>query len=87
MKVIDGLMLREVAGNWVVIPTGSQVIEMGGIISLSESGAFLWKLLKEEKSKEELVKAFLEEYDVSEATARKDVEEFIEELSHKKLVI
>ena len=86
MKVIDGLMLREVAGNWVVIPTGSQVVEMGGILSLSESGAFLWKLLQADNTEEDLVKAFLEEYEVDDETARKDVAEFLSELTYKKLV-
>lgn len=88
MKIKDGFMLREVAGEWVVIPLGERVIEFSGIMSLSESGAFLWKKMEgTDVSEDHLVKLLLNEYDVDEATARVDVNEFIKTISSRQLVV
>lgn len=86
MKIKDGFMLREIADTWVVIPIGERVVEFNAIISLSESGADLWKILKDDADETELVKALMSEYIVDEATASKDVKEFIQEMSNKGLL-
>lgn len=87
MKIKDGFMLREVAGQWVVIPLGERVVEFNGIMALSESGAFLWSELEKEAEEEGLVKAILKEYDIDEETANVDVCEFIAKLNEMKLIV
>jgi len=86
MKIKDGFMLREVAEQWVVIPLGERVVEFNGLISLNESGAFLWRLLQQEASEEDLVQALLAEYDIDEDAARADVREFIRDISQRSLL-
>lgn len=86
MKIKDGFMLREIVDTWVVIPIGERVVEFNAIISLSESGANLWEILKYGADETELVKALMSEYIVDEATASKDVKEFIQEMSNKGLL-
>ena len=79
MKLKEGFILREVAGSCVVLPTGADV-DLNGIISLNETGKFLWQRLERETSADELVRALLEEYDVEETVARGSVERFIQKL-------
>ncbi len=86
MKVKKGLMLREIAKQWVVVPLGSRVVELNGIITLNESGAFLWRLLEKGAEADELMTALVGEYDVDEATAVRDVERFLEIIQQKSLV-
>lgn len=86
MKIKNGFMVREIAGQWIVVPIGSRVVEFNGIMTLSESGAVLWKLLAKGTEIDELVSAILAEYDIDEKTARADVESFVEVLAQKKLI-
>lgn len=87
LKIKDGFMLREVAGQWVVVPLGERVVEFNGIMTLSESGALLWKALESDVLEEELTQAIIKEYDIDQQTAETDVREFISELKKKGLII
>lgn len=77
MKIIDGFVLKNIADTNVVVPLGTNNVSFNSIISLNDTGAFLWQLLTEDTDEDALVKAMLAEYDVDEATARADVKEFI----------
>ncbi len=77
MQIKNGFMLREIAGQSVVVPLGSRVVEFNGIMTLSESGAMLWRKLEKNASVDELVDVLLIEYEVDKNTAQKDVEEFV----------
>ena len=79
MKLKDGFIMRQVAGETVVIPSGDQ-LDLNKMITLNGTGAFLWKLLETETTQEKLVEALLGEYDVDARTAAKCVEEFIGKL-------
>ncbi|QCT73149.1 PqqD family protein [Eubacterium maltosivorans] len=77
MKIKNGYILREVAGEAVVVPSGEVSLNFQGIISLNETGALLWKQLEQGCEQKDLVQALLEEYEVDAETAEKDVEEFL----------
>ena len=85
MKIKSGFMLREIAGQWVVVPLGSRVVEFNNIMTLSESGAILWRLLEKGAEENELVLALLAEYDVDDVTARTDVKLFLGSIQEKQL--
>lgn len=87
MKIKQGFILREVAGNYIVVAVGSAVKEFNGVINLNETGAFLWKKLQDGADEEGLVQALLGEYEVEEDLARKDVKAFVEKLQGAKLLI
>ena len=80
MKLKDGFVLRDVAGQTVVIPTGATV-DLNTMITLNETGKFLWQKLEQECQEEDLVKALLETYsDAEEAAAKAHVAAFVEVL-------
>lgn len=80
MKVSKEFVLREIAGDYIIIPTGKTVLEFNGLITVNEVGVSLWKMLQEEATFEELVKGILDEYDVEESVAREDIQEFLDRL-------
>ena len=86
MKIKDGFILREVAGNYIVVAVGEAVKNFNGVINLNETGAFLWKILDKGGDEESLTAALLGEYDVSEEIARADVKAFISKLTEAGLV-
>ena len=86
MKIRNGFMLRKVGGQNVVVAVGAASRDFNGIIKLNETGAFLWELLKSERTTEELTEALLAEYDIDRETASADVEAFAERLSRAELL-
>jgi hypothetical protein len=76
MKIKDGFILRSVAGQTVVLPTGDE-LDLNMMITLNETGTFLWERLQVETDEAALVSALLSEYDVDEATAAKAVAGFV----------
>ena len=80
MKLKEGFILRKVAGQTVVLPSGDE-LDLNMMITLNETGAFLWERLQEETNEDALVAALLGEYDVNEETARKAVQAFVQKLS------
>lgn len=86
MKIKKGYLLREVAGNCVVVPAGKAALDFSGVITLNESGAFLWKLLEKDMTQEELLSAMLDEYEVGPDAARTDIADFLAKLEAAGLV-
>ena len=77
MKINKNFVLREVAGNWVALPIGVSMADFSGMLTLNESGAFLWRCLEEHADEKMLVDALCREYFVDRLQARADVEEFL----------
>lgn len=80
MKVKDNLMVRVIAGSNVVLPLGALSLDFTGMLTLNETGVFLWGLLENETTREELAKALTEEYEVTFDEALADVDAFVKKL-------
>lgn len=80
MKIKNGFILRSIAGSNIVVPVGAASVDFNGMITLNDSGAFLWRELEKGSDIDGLTAALLREYEVDEPTARKCSEEFIEKL-------
>lgn len=85
MKIKEGFLLRQVAGNYVVVPVGDEAVEFNGVVTINESGKFIWDLLQEDIEKEELLAKFIEEYSLSEEEAKEDIRVFIQTLLDNKI--
>lgn len=86
MKIKNNFVLRTVAGQTIVAPIGDAAISFNAMISLNESGTFLWKALETETTEEQLVAALLDEYEVSEDVALADVSAFLNKMREAKLL-
>lgn len=80
MKIKDTFILRNVAGNHVVLPVGASSESFSGMMMLNETGVFLWDVLKKDVTMETLVNALLSEYNVDASEAKADAEAFVETL-------
>lgn len=88
MKLKDQLILREVAGQYVIVPTGKRVQEVTNIVYISASAAYLWDYMKDhEFEKEDLVQRIMEHYTgVTEEKAREDIEKFLKILADNNIL-
>ena len=77
MKKIQEFILREVADEYILIPTGKTTETFNGIISLSETGAFIYEHFEEAPSFDALVDMITKEYDVDRKTAFQHAYQFI----------
>ena len=84
MKIQDGYLLKQVAGNYVVVPVGDLNFE--GLITLNETGAFLWEILEKECHEDDLIQALTNEYDISKDQAKADIQAFLEILRKENLI-
>lgn len=80
MKIDKNFVLREIAGEYIIIPTGRTALEFNGLITVNEVGMELWKMLHEDVTFDDLLNGILEEYDVDENAAREDIQEFLDRL-------
>ena len=79
MKLKDDFILRSIAGQTVVLPSGGD-LDLNMMITLNETGAFLWERMQQETDEAALVAALLAEYDVDEARASAAVTAFVQKL-------
>ncbi|MBP3462723.1 MAG: PqqD family protein [Tyzzerella sp.] len=86
MKIEKEYILREIAGDYIIVPVGAAALEFNGMITVNETGAFLWEKLREGTTREELLHAMLEEYEVSEKEAEADIQEFLQMLQENKIL-
>ncbi len=86
MKIRSGYILRQVMDVYVVMGIGSEAYTPNQIMSVNETGAFLWNLLEKGAEKPELVDSLTKEYDVDAQTAEKDVDSFLAQLREKALI-
>lgn len=87
MKTNSEYMLREIAGESVLIPTGSASQKLNGMIRLTETAAFIWKRVDDSADLEEIITKVRETFDVDEETAKRDVYGFLYELYIRDMVL
>ena len=87
MRIEKEFVLREIAGDYIIIPTGKTVLEFNGLITVNEVGVTLWNMLQEEVTVDQLVQGVLAEYDVEEDVAREDIQEFLDTLAKGGILV
>ncbi|MBR4312848.1 MAG: PqqD family protein [Bacteroidaceae bacterium] len=78
MRINQGLELREMCGEYIVIGTGVENIDFSKVVNLNESAAYLWNEVRNKEFTPEMLAALLlEQYDVDEALAMADATELV----------
>lgn len=86
MEIKKELIKRTIAGETILVPCGKAVYSSNGLFALNELGTFLWDRLPEAADENDLVAAVLEEYEVSEEEARRDILDFLQNLREMDVI-
>ena len=86
MRIRDGFLLRQVAGENVVLPTGAD-LDLNAMITLNDTGRTLWACLEKETDRQALIDALLDEYEVDAPTAAAAVDGFLARLKELNLLV
>lgn len=86
IKIKSGFVVREIAGQSVVVALGEASKAFNGIIKLNETGRVMWDILSQGAEKEDVVSKILSEYDVDRETVEKDVDSFVTTLKENNIL-
>ncbi len=86
MVIKKEMVLRNIAGDYVLVPAGAAVKEYNGLFAINEVGARIWELLPEAQNEEDIVKALSEEYAAPIERLKSDVSDFIGKLKDLDLI-
>lgn len=86
MKLREGFMLKKILDDYIVVPTGNNIVDFAVAVSLNETGAFLWNQLVDEKTIEELAQNLAAEYGVETNEVMQDVVDFVEMLKNNNFL-
>lgn len=87
MRIKNGFVLREVAGQVMVIATGEASKDFHGMIKLNATGKVIWTGVQDGLAVEEIAKKLQELYDVSFEKAIEDTEAFIEQMKEMEFIV
>lgn len=77
MKLKYEFTVREIAGEYVLIPMGKSALAFSGMVTTNAVGAAICRRLSEPATEAELLEAVCREFAVDAQTAREDLEEFL----------
>lgn len=80
MRIKNGFVLREVAGQIMVIATGEASRGFHGMIKLNVTGKVIWLALQEGLTEEEIAKRLQEQFDVDSKKALQDTHAFLQQM-------
>ena len=87
MKAKPGFVVRNIADEFILMPTGDNIGKLKGTILLNEVSAFVWEKLQNPISKEELLNAVLDEYEIDRDVAAKDLGNLLETLRGYDVIV
>ena len=90
MKLAENYMLREIAGNYVVIPVGQNVVDYKGMLHLNSTGAFICQCLENDTTREDILSKLYVEYEAEEADKPiidADLDDFLENAKSIGLIV
>ena len=87
MKSGDRIDMKvKIGKQYMAVPVGGRTRDFAGVITLNETGAFLWEKLQTEQTTEALVGFLMEEYDIDAKHGEESVLAFYNMLKKNNLV-
>ena len=80
MKTHPDFILRQIAGENILVPCGEAAKRLNGLINLNSTATFIWQNLNDAKDLDELTARVMENFEIDEETARRDVNGLTAEL-------
>ena len=77
MQIKKEMIFRNIAGDNVLLPGADATLDLNGLFVVTDQRAFIWNSLPDVKDEDEILEKMLDEYEIDEETARKDIAEFL----------
>jgi hypothetical protein len=86
MKAVQDIVTRQIVDETVLIPVGELSIKLSGMISLNETGGFVWKMLSTSQTKAQIMSALLSEYRVDANMVADDLHDLLSQMTELFIV-
>lgn len=86
MRIKYEFSVRNIVGDYVLVPLGEAAIKLSGMITTNDVGAFIVEQLQKDITKQELLEKVLDEFEIEVETAAADIDEFILQLNKLELL-
>ena len=86
MKAKPGFILRQVVGEYMLMPTDDNIGVFKGVVLFNSTSAFAWEKMQEDVSRADLVAAMVKEFDADEATVSRDLDLLLDKLNQLNLI-
>ena len=86
MKACGEFVLRNIAGEYMLMPTGAMIGSFRGAVLMNEMAAFLWEKLQTSATRDELLAEILAHYSIDEETAAADLDAALAEMKQMKVI-
>ncbi len=86
MRLKEGLIFHQVGEEHMAVATGEAAKSFNGIIRNNDSAAYIFELLQNDISQEEIVSAMCERYDADQEVIAADVAEIIAKIKEAGLL-
>lgn len=87
MRIKEGFVLREVAGQVMVIATGEASKDFHGMIKLNSTGKDIWEGLQAGLDEVDIAKALQEKYQVDQEEAKQDTRAFLAKMEEMGFLV
>lgn len=87
-RIRPGYILREIAGEYAIIPVGAERNSLleNSMMAPNGSAVFIWKSFEQPSTLEDVVIQGMMEYEVEEETIRRSIKRFIKEMLEYKIL-
>ena len=87
MKIKNGFSLKKEDGQAIIVCDKTLHPDYTSVIALTDTSAYLWDLLKNENAtKEQMLNAMLNKFDISTVLALNDIDVFIRTLNENGIL-
>lgn len=80
MRLREGFIVHNIADEYMAVATGEAAKYFNGIVRNNETAAYIFELLQQETTEEEIVDAMCQRYEVERNVVKKDVKEVLQRL-------
>ena len=86
MKIKGTFVLRDIAGDTVIVPVGETALSYNGMITTTRTGAVIWQELEKGCDRETIIQTLLDRFEIDRETVVKDTDAFLEQLEKAGLI-
>lgn len=86
-QINPNFVMRQIAGEYAIIPVGEESLISNALMTPNASAVFLWNAFAQPNTEEQVVQAGLQAFDGPEEQIRKDVQRFVKESLHYRILM
>ena len=87
MKIKDEFVLRKFADKWVAVSVNDDMEKEDFFITMNKSGVFLWELLQEDISYDEILSAAVKKYNIDKNILKNDLDIYLSKLRDANILL